>query len=957
MNPKRLLALASMILPIQLIFSQYKLLEKVEKTEDKFLIPYEKYVLDNGLIVVIHEDHSDPVVKVDVTYHVGSAREEIRKSGFAHFFEHMMFQGSDNVGDEQHFKIVTESGGNLNGTTNRDRTNYFETLPNNQLETALWLEADRMGFLLDAVTQKKFEIQRETVKNERGQNYDNRPYGRMSEVLSSHLYPYGHPYSWLTIGYLRDLNRVDVNDLKSFFLRWYGPNNAVLTVGGDVEPEKVLDLAVKYFGTIPRGPEVQNMAKMPAVVPADRYCSYEDKVNLPQLQMTFPSVEMYHDDGPALQCAAEMLGSGDNSLLYKNLVQTKIAMSAYAYQYPSELAGEFTIVCKPYPEKSLAEMEKAIRQTLSEFKTRGVNEADVERFINDTEFSMLRGLTSVSGKISTLAYYQTFGNDPGYTVKYLAKLRALKPADVVAAFEKYLVKGHAVILSCVPEGKKDLIAAPDNHTIDSLKYVFPPDQYSGLVYEKARDSFDRSNRPDAGANPVIQVPEFWKQDFANGIRIIGTQDNEIPLVSVQLTMDGGHRLEGSYPEKAGLSGLTAAMLNESSGKFTQKEFEDEMERLGGYISVFSGDDNTGVYLEILKKNLDEGLAMLEERLFHPRFAEDEFERVKKEKLENFNEDKTKPATIAANVFRKLLYQDGDIMQISPSGTPATVQFISLDDVREFYRNAYSPKVASIVISGDIGKDEILPKLGFLESWAGKEVKLPVAAASVRPVQTKIFLVDKKDAPQSQINIGYPAMAWDAEGEFYRATLMNYPLGGAFNSRINLNLREDKGYTYGARSRFSGSKYPGSFSASAGVRANVTDSAVAEFMMEIKMYHEKGVMEEELKFMRSSIGQREALDYETGQQKADFIGRLLRYDLDPGYVRRQNEILSGITREEINALARKYLDPAQMSILVVGDKKSVLPGLQKLGYEIVELDTDGNPVSGAGGSGGGSGGGQ
>src|SRR5215204_3666403 len=286
---QKLLVLASfMLLVVTTAFGQAKLVEKVTKTGSEIVIPYEKYVLPNGLTVIVHEDHSDPVVHVDVTYHVGSAREQIGKSGFAHFFEHMMFQGSDNVADEQHFKIVSEAGGTLNGSTNRDRTNYYETVPSNQLEKALWLEADRMGFLLDAVTQKKFEIQRSTVKNERGQNYDNRPYGLVGETYSRNLYPYGHPYSWLTIGYLEDLNRSDVNDLKNFFLRWYGPNNATVTIGGDVAVAEVVKLAEKYFGSIPRGPEVTAVKLNPVVLDKNRYVSYVDNyAKLPLLYVVY----------------------------------------------------------------------------------------------------------------------------------------------------------------------------------------------------------------------------------------------------------------------------------------------------------------------------------------------------------------------------------------------------------------------------------------------------------------------------------------------------------------------------------------------------------------------------------------------------------------------------------------------------------------------------------------------
>ena len=314
--------------------TQTKLIEKVIKQGDEIIIPYEKYILANGLTLIIHEDHSDPIVRVDVTYHVGSAREEIGKSGFAHFFEHMMFQGSDHVADEQHFKIVTESGGTLNGTTNRDRTNYFETVPGNQLEKMLWLEADRMGFLLDAVTQQKFEIQRATVKNERGQNYDNRPYGLAHEITVKTMYPYGHPYQWLTIGYIEDLNRVNVNDLKNFFFRWYGPNNATLTVGGDVNPKEVVKLVEKYFGSIPSGPKVENMPKMVPELDKHRFVSYTDNyAKVPIMLKVFPTVPNYDEDMAALDCLAEILGQGNNSVLYQQLVKKQWLLHAQCQSF------------------------------------------------------------------------------------------------------------------------------------------------------------------------------------------------------------------------------------------------------------------------------------------------------------------------------------------------------------------------------------------------------------------------------------------------------------------------------------------------------------------------------------------------------------------------------------------------------------------------------------------------
>ncbi|MBD2713472.1 insulinase family protein [Microvirga sp. STR05] len=922
-----------------------KLVEKVTRKGTELVIPYEKYVLPNGLTLLIHEDHSDPIAHVDVTYHVGSAREQIGKSGFAHFFEHMMFQGSDHVADEQHFKLVTSSGGTLNGTTNRDRTNYFETVPSNQLETALWLESDRMGFLLDAVTQQKFEVQRSTVKNERGQNYDNRPYGLASENVAKALYPYGHPYSWLTIGYLEDLDRSNVDDLKNFFLRWYGPNNATVTVGGDVKPAEVVKLVEKYFGSINRGPAVQNM-KLPApTLTQDRYVHYEDNVRFPMLQMVFPTVPQYHPDEVAIDALAEIIGGGKNSLLYKNLIKTQKSVQTRAYHPTSELGGEFTIMALSLPGKGLDSTELIVRRTMAEFEKRGVTDDDVARFKATREADVVNGLASVSGKVSQLAAYQTFAGNPNRLPQELQRIRSLTKADVQRVYNQYIKGKKAVVLSVVPKGSTALVAKADNFTVSKDGYKAPAtDEYAGLKYAKATDSFDRSVQPKGGANPVIQVPAVWRQEFDNGLKIIGNRNTEIPTVTMLLTIRGGHRLEQQNRNKAGVASLTAAMLEEGTQKYTGEQFAAALEKLGSDISTNAGDDNTTIVVRSLTKNLPATLALLEEVLMRPRFAQADFDRLKKQTLEGIANQSTQPVAIANNTYARLLYGPGDVMSIPTSGSTTSVQGLTLDDVKQFYQQNYAPNVSYLTVVGDVDQKDVLPRLGFLKTWGRKAVTLPASDPNPQPDKTRIYFVNKDGAAQSEIRVGYlTPLTYDATGDFYRAYLANYILGGAFNSRINLNLREDKGYTYGARSGFQSTRYVGPYTAQAGVRADATAASVKEFVKEIKDYR-NGATDEELQFLQASVGQSDALKYETGQQKAAFLGRLLEYDLPTNYVSQQSEILKNLKREDLQTSAQKYLPIDQMYIVVVGDRTKAFPGLSELGYEVVELDLNGNKVA-------------
>jgi zinc protease len=925
--------------------AQAKLVEKVTRQGNEIVIPYEKYVLPNGLTLVIHEDHSDPVAHVDVTYHVGSAREEIGKSGFAHFFEHMMFQGSDNVADEQHFKIVTEAGGTLNGTTNTDRTNYFETAPSNQLEKMLWLEADRMGFLLDAVTQKKFEVQRETVKNERGQRVDNVPYGLLFEQMSKNMYPYGHPYSWLTIGYIEDLNRVNVNDLKNFFLRWYGPNNATVTVGGDVDPKAVISLVEKYFGAIPAGPKVENMPAMVPEVDKHRFVSYVDNyARLPLMVQSYVTVPNYHPDMAALACLAQILGQGNNSVLYQQLTKKQLALQASCFSGLSELSGSFTFQIIPFPGKSLANMYYMLDNALDSFETRGVTDDDIAKFKGGYESQLINGLQSVAGKVSQLAAFQTFTGNPNMIGKLLTMYQAVTKEDVMRVYNKYIKHKHPVTVSALPKNQDKLIVGDNNYKADTTKYVAPSYGYEGLKYVKAKDNFDRSKMPPNGANPVVKVPAFWKKDWANGIKIIGTENTELPTVTLAIKIPGGHLLSTNDLSKAGLASLFTDMMSDDTKKYSAEEMSRELQKLGSSISVFSGTEDITFQVQSQKKNLDATLALLQERMFNPKFTQDAFSRFQKQILESFKVAKTQPAAVADDVFAKVNYGSKHILGVSQDGTEETVKAFTLADIQQYYDNYMTSQGTEVVVVGDIKEEEVLSKLGFLNNLPNKAVAIPTMAAAPAVEKTKIYIVDVPKAAQSEFRVGYvTGLKYDATGEFYKAGLMNYVLGGAFNSRLNLNLREDKGWTYGARSGFSAGKQTGDFEFSAGIRANATDSALIEVIKEMKGYAENGITDEELAFLKSAIGQRDALRYETGFQKAGFIGNILENNLPADFVDQQNKILSTISKDEINTLSKKWINAGKMNILLVGDKAKILPTLEKLGYEIIELDADGKPV--------------
>ena len=589
-------------------------------------------------------------------------------------------------------------------------------------------------------------------------------------------------------------------------------------------------------------------------------------------------------------------------------------------------------------------MEKMVRQTLTEFEKRGVTDDDITRFIAGFESNTIGSLSSVAGKVSQLAAYQTFTNNPNFMTEEWKRCHAVTKEDVMRVYNQYFKNKNCVILSVYPKGQQKAVAAEDNYTVSTEGYKAPDYGYAGMKYVKAKDDFDRTKKPTGGASPVVKVPSTWAAKLKNGIQIIGTKNDEMPKVTLLLSIDGGNRLLADDLGKAGLADITAKMMNEATETYTSENMSSELDKIGATISFSAGTESMDIFVETPTKNIDKALNLLAEKILRPKFDAKDFERIVKQGIEQIKIQQAQADFIASNVFNKTLYGNDHIKAMPTSGYSETLTKLTLADVTAFYQKAFAPNLAKLVVVGNVDQKEIMPKLQFLDQWKVRKTVLPKIKAAPPINKTKIYLVDKPKSAQSEIRVGYVTETpYDATGEYYQTTLMAFPLGGAFNSRVNLNMREDKGWTYGCRAGFSATKDGGLFSGSGGFKVNATDSAVVEFMKEFQNYADKGITAEEVSFMKSSIGQRDALRYESSRQKAFFLANILNYKLPKNYTEKQQKILQTVTANDINALAKKYVTSDKMNIIVVGDKKVILSGLQKLGYEIVELDVNGQPL--------------
>ena len=901
-------------------------------------IPYEKWEMPNGLTVLIHEDHSDPIVQVHVTYHVGSNRETAGKSGFAHFFEHMLFQGSENVADERHFKIVSDAGGDMNGNTTYDRTVYFQTVPSNYLETALWLEADRMGFFLDAVSQEKFENQRDAVTNEKYQNQISQPYGMSYEILGQNLYPPSHPYNWPVIGYVDDLDRATLDDLKDFYLKWYGPNNAYLTISGDVTSKEVVPLLKKYFGSINRGAYVKRQRPNVPRLSSDLYCGYTDpNVWMPMTDMVFPTVPIYHKDEAPLDMLAALMGDGNNSIFYKNFVKSEDAIQVGVYNSCREIAGEFHFQIISFnPGMDFYEnpgiffngVEGKIRSTLDEFIEKGFTDAELAMVKNEIVSQTIDFKTSVSMKSTMISRWEWLGKGNYNMSSEVKRYTDVTREDVIRVYNKYIKNRKAVISTVKPKNpfatsKDSLVSFNPNANLILSEDLSAPD----YTYIKGKDDFDRSIQPIAGNSKAPTVPEYYNATLSNGIDIIGTESSEVPKVYLRLTIGGGALVEDV--KRVGLADFTAEMMNESTLDKTTEQMSVALRTLGSSISFSSDDEATYMYIESLTKNLDATLKLAEEKLLKPAFNDEDFKRIQKQYLESIEAGNKNAQNLASEAYSKQLFGD---TPFGRSATKKTIKKIKTKNLSEYYSSFYTPNTTSVVVVGDISKEELLPKLLFLENWKGEELNLPKASDFEFPAeeQTQIYLIDKEGASQSVIFMGHKSDLYDVAGDHYKSKIVNYPLGGGASGRLFLNLREDKGYTYGVYSFFNASKYTGAFTIFSSVKTAATDSALIEIFNEVNDITTNGITEKEIASTKSSMLNSEALKYETPGKKLGFLNKMLKYNLDESFITDQVEVLNNISKAELDALAKAKIHPDKMTIVIVGNSYLIKKKLENLG---------------------------
>lgn len=963
-------------------------------------IKFTQFTLANGLRVIFHEDHSTPIVAVNVWYHVGSKNEVPGRTGFAHLFEHMMFQGSLHH-DNDFFVPLQEAGGTLNGSTNTDRTNYWEVVPSNFLELALWLEADRMGYLLEALTEGKLANQRDVVKNEKRQNYDNRPYGLVSAKIAETMYPENHPYHWLTIGSLDDLTAASREDVSDFFRRFYTPNNASLSIAGDINPAEARMLVERYFGPIKRGPEVTKPNPPRPMLEKEKRMTMEDRVSLSRIYMTWHTEPQYTSNDAPLDQLAFVLAGGKGSRLYKSLVYDKqIAQDVSAFHNSRELAGQFQIAVTAKPNVKLEDIEQAVDEEIAKLKTEPPTTEEMERAYNARESAFTYGLQTVGGfggKSDQLNAYAVFLNQPGYFQQDLVRYRNVKPADVMTVANGYLTDKR-LILTVMPrqKGKTTGDPAPTNPTAA----IGTPSQQTGAQTattpaatkpggatpagtqpqtktEAAATTPAGATPPTANAkgagkgqdksqlgglyvqpkpkpDPQFKLPQIQRRKLSNGLEVLIVEQHELPVVNMNLVLRTGGAADPQ--DRAGLASLTAALIDEGTKSRSAMDISNQLAAIGARLGTGSDFDSGGLNLLTLSKHLDRALEIYADVVTNPSFTESELDLQRKSRLATLMQRRDDANAIAGVVYASLLYGRNHPYGHPAIGDEQSVKAITNGDIMRFYETYYRPNNAALIVTGDVTPATLMPKLErAFANW--KQGEVPPVNIALPPMRDKatLYIVDKPGAAQSVITIGQIGQSRSTP-DYFPLIVMNTMLGGQFTSRVNMNLREEKGYTYGARTSFDYRRSAGPFAATAGVQTAVTKESVFEFLKELRgIRGERPVTPAELEFSKQAIIRGFPRTFETPEQMANRLTDIVLYNLPDDYFNNYITRVRAVSVEDINRVANRYLDPSKMAILVVGDRKVIEPGLRSLtdvGTTITFVDPEGRPAT-DGTSGGGS----
>jgi zinc protease len=880
-------------------------------------LQYEKYELPNGLDVILHQDHSIPVVSVNIWYHVGSKNEKRGRTGFAHLFEHMMFQGSQHH-DSEYFEPLEKIGGEINGSTTEDRTNYFENIPGNYLELALWLESDRMGFLLPAMTQEKLDNQRDVVKNERRQRTDNQPYAKAYELLTTLLYPADHPYSWPVIGSMEDLSAASIEDVSEFFKTYYTPSNSSLCIAGDFDPATAKQLVEKYFGSIPPGPSVNRLSSwVPELNGVKRMVS-QDNVKLPRLYYAWHTPGYYKPGDAEFDLLATVLTSGKTSRLYKALVyDQQIAQDVAAYQASNEISSTFNIVVTAKEGHSLAEIEKAVDAELQKALVNGITAAELSQAQTDWETRFVRQLEQVGNKSDKLNEYNIFLGNPDKFQWDLDRYAKTTVADVQNYVRQYLDMNRRVILHIVPQGE----------------------------LKAATAELDRTKEPEPMTEPAYMPPKIQKAKLSNGLDLLLVEDHKLPLVQANLVIKSGFSADpASLP---GIASLTADLLDEGTKSRTALQISDEAKRLGASIGTGSSFDGSTVNLNVLRGNLDPSLELMADMVLDPTFPNQELERRRQNYLGRIQQESKQPLTSAIKTYMRLMYGSNHPYNqpYTGSGTEASIKAITRDDLVNYYKANYYPNNAAIVIAGDITLAEAKQKFEkVFGQWKPGSVNAIRVPAPNALTATQIYILDKPGAAQSVVVLGNLGISRN-DPEFDACDVVNNALGGQFGSRINLNLREDKGYTYGARSSFLPFRSPGIFYAYAQVQTDVTKQTLVELKKELtEITASRPLNDKELTDSKNNLIKSFPQQFERLAGIAGELTGMAMYNLPEdewsGYLGRINAV-DGQTAAKV---AKDHVHPNALLIVVVGDKEKIEPGIRELNLgEIHYVDAEANII--------------